>query len=138
MSGTIVPDWIAEDTRVIVLSRGGGLLAGTHARITTIKKINPKSFRVDGENTIFPFDLIRDNEATSKLIGGTWGHRRIVIPLDSDVGRRELSVLRYRNAVRRADAAVAAWQKDRTMDNKLTALDAIKGVPAPIEQEEED
>ncbi len=124
------PDWIAPGTRVIVVSSGG---AGTHseARVTTIDKVNPKTFRIAAESVLFQLDRVVPEYAESQRIGGEYGHTRRAYPLDSPRGQAEYTVMRERKAIRRADAAYATWRKDRSESNRRAVVEALEALAPP-------
>lgn len=120
-----LPAWVKVGEPVIAVNYDGSRPA---ARVTEIIKVNPKTFRVEGEDYLYRCSAM-GTEAVSERIGGTWGYRRHVMPLSSDAGQRECRAMRRRNAQRMADGAYEAWRKSRSAADRealLTALDVAE------------
>jgi hypothetical protein len=127
MTTAQVPTWIHPGHRVIVINSDRPGISRS-ARVTTIAKVNAKTFRVEGEPHLFPLDRVQDGYAESQRIGGTWGHVRQAYPLDSPAGQAEYAGMRERNATRAVDNAYAAWRKDRSETNRRAVVAALEAL----------
>jgi hypothetical protein len=108
--------WIQVGAEVIVWrDRHTGSLV---ARKDTIVKLNPKSFRVDGDEYRYPIE-----SAPSVLEGYTSHH---VAPVDSEKGReilRRVAMLKRTAAV---DSAVDGWHQARRKQDGETVTPALE------------
>lgn len=119
------PSWIAEGAPVVSFANGGPAVSRS-TRITTVVKVNPKTFALDGEDLRYPIPGPDATEARSQRIGGIWGYHRVVVPLDSEEGQREVRDMRRRNAQHRADKAYAAWKQSRSAEDAAALYAALE------------
>lgn len=115
-------DWIRPGTKVVVYTYGG-VSRSESPSVTVIVKVATKSFTVEGDSLRYSI-----NRQESPRQGGTWGWTRKVTPLESDEARGVLERARHERLMSRARAAVDAWDRQRTRENRLAAIVALQAV----------
>ncbi|MGH7743281.1 MAG: hypothetical protein ACREQ5_00465 [Candidatus Dormibacteria bacterium] len=120
------PDWVKPGAEV-VLYTSGNPGAPRNVVKTTIAKVTATTFTVAAEDEPrFRFQSRRfTGPGLDVKQGGTWGWRRIVVPLDSEAARHEMARATRVHRESEARTAVAAWQWNRTRDNRLAAIKAL-------------
>lgn len=125
MSST--PDWLAPGSRVVCYSTGG---AGTtdSVRVTTIKRVNAKTFSVEASSEP-KFPVEPDSlYGHGKRIGGTWGYVRHCVSADSQEGKRQIRGMQYRNAIRDVDDVYKTWRQTRSDVDREALIRALEVV----------
>lgn len=127
MSDVEKPDWLVEGAKVLAYSMGGATTPES-PRVTAVKKIATASFTL--EHAQEPrFRL----QSLTAHVGGTWGHTRTVVSLESDAAREVIQREKDRRRMVAARNAVDKWQMKRTHETRLAAIAALQA----IEQDEE-
>jgi hypothetical protein len=116
------PDWITPGTAVLCYSSGNEI---NSIMLTRIGRVAAQSFVLEDASE----GRFRIAEKPSRWRGGTWGHTRYVIPLDSDAARE---LLRRQKCAREREAAVSACLRYargvRTTEKRLAAIAALQAV----------
>lgn len=120
------PDWVKPGAEV-VLYTSGNPGAPRNVVKTTIAKVTPTTFTVAAQDEPrFRFQSRRfTGPGFDVRQGGTWGWRRIVVPLDSEAARNEMARATRVHRESEARTAVEVWQRNRTRDNRLAAIKAL-------------
>lgn len=126
-------DWIKAGADVVIY-RTGRLNPASSAKLTTIKRVAKQSFTVEDEDARF-----RISDQQSKGYGGTWnGWTYVCIPYDSDKAKELLRERRRLHLEYKAREACETWHRDRTEENRLTAVEALTKLgefgPRPTEE----
>lgn len=120
-------DWVQVGAEVLLYTSGN---PGTSRNVvkTTIAKVTATTFTV-ADDTEPRFSLkSREYGGLGYGVrqGGTWGWRRIVVPLDSVEARGELVRAKREHLEAVARRVVDVWQRDRSRGNRLSAIQALK------------
>lgn len=115
-------DWIVAGAKVLVFTDA---MPGYPRSVTrsTIEKVAKRSFTVEGEHVRFSIDRQEHRPRNSWTASA-----RCVVPLDSDKARAEIAAANSRNRVLAARNAVEKWERNRTRESRLTAIEALQAI----------
>lgn len=121
---TDTPDWIKPGTKVLIYNPQSRDAASRHLTVALVAKVATQSFTVD--NAREPRFKLKNQEAR---VGEGWGaFVRRVVPIDSEEAKREIEDLRLHRQRYKARAAVDEWQRKRTRETRLAAIEALEAV----------
>lgn len=114
-------DWITPGAEIVVYSRRSD--GSSHPRKTTVKTRAKQSFTVEGIGDRFKLDTLE-----TKPTDGWTRRRWVVVHPDSEQARSLFDAARKADLQFKARTTVEAWQKDRTRENRLAAIEALQAV----------